>query len=299
MKQSMHACIQPTRGYGETSIAAAAAWPRVEPDDLHPRFLGRIQLLSDIHLTHRSDMSFPSPSSGSGSRRRFQPVDTLISSLKIVERETPSERPPAPNDPVRPTPPAPPAQSQAAGPSAPRSPQSAESSTTALRAQPAQHNAYTSHTPVPRPPPAAPASRRAYGQSLVSAPASFTSTLVAASRSLGPINQDVPDDEDHRAGNSFIKEWGYEDDEMRRLFEEARKAMELEVEQARMSAEEGGHQGENVRASGSETTRISGSKRDGTGPTEKDERSLSEQSRDESSALAEDRMTTTGQRPKS
>ena len=176
-------------------------------------------------------MSFPSPGSGSTSRRRFQPIDTLISSLKIVERETPTNPPPAPNDPVKPTP----TPSVAAGPSSPRHSRDSELSSNGSRNSAAGGGSHNALSPVPRPPPGAPNGRRAYGQSLVSAPASFNSTVVAASRSLGPINQDVPDEDDHRTGNSFVKEWGYEDDEMRRLFEEARMAMELEAEHTRLA----------------------------------------------------------------
>lgn len=173
----------------------------------------------DFHLPsahHPFAMSFPS-TSGSHTSRRFTPINTMIASLKIVERETPSTPPPAPDQPIRP--------SRADQPVSASSTRTAQSSTSSRPGA-------SSQNPSPQ---SKPNNRRAYGQSLVSAPSTLTSTLVAASRSLGPIYQDGPDDDVYGNGdgrNAFVKEWGREDDEIKGLFEQARVAMEMEMEAA-------------------------------------------------------------------
>lgn len=95
--------------------------------------------------------------------------------------------------------------------------------------------------PTLSPPPAPPikdvspnASRRG-GSSMLATPSKLTSTLLSASRQMGPMRQMDPDSEeemevdDHGEGAMGLT-WGVEDDEMRDLFEQARLAREMEQE---------------------------------------------------------------------
>ena len=123
----------------------------------------------------------------------------MMGSLTIRERPTPTTAPIAPSlHPPTPTPPHDP-----------------ESSTTST------DSSGTSTT-----------TRRA-GASLVSTPAKLSSNFLQASRQMGPVPQLPPDpeDEDDPYGDEEAEMglgWGQEDDETRRLFDEAQRAMEME-----------------------------------------------------------------------
>lgn len=87
--------------------------------------------------------------------------------------------------------------------------------------------------PPPEPKLTSPEGTRRAGSSMISTPSKLTSTLLSASRQMGPMNQMAPDsegeEEDHDHGESEMGlTWGVEDEEMRDLFEQARMAREME-----------------------------------------------------------------------